>query len=150
MVSHANLLANLEMIRDLARQHEAIDLRQLGAALSRHGTDPECAAGALCRRAMRADGAERVHAAAARLAARDPALRAEVACGPNFAYDLCVGRYRAEQMDGVDLSSLESRAQRRRAGARRDDRAVRRNLRAARIRSAARSFLPMAWRRRRC
>lgn len=31
--------------------------------------------------------------------------RAEVACGPNFGYDLCVSRYRADQMEGVDLSS---------------------------------------------
>jgi acyl-CoA synthetase (AMP-forming)/AMP-acid ligase II len=31
--------------------------------------------------------------------------RAEVACGPNFGYDLCVARYRADQIDGVDLSS---------------------------------------------
>ncbi len=30
--------------------------------------------------------------------------RAEVAGGPNFAYDLCVERYRADQMDGIDLS----------------------------------------------
>ncbi len=31
--------------------------------------------------------------------------RAEVACSPNFGYDLCVSRFRAEQMQGVDLSS---------------------------------------------
>ncbi|MGE0260048.1 MAG: fatty acyl-AMP ligase [Alphaproteobacteria bacterium] len=30
--------------------------------------------------------------------------RAEVAGGPNFAFDLCVERYRPEQMDGIDLS----------------------------------------------
>ena len=30
--------------------------------------------------------------------------RAEVAGGPNFAFDLCVDRYRPEQMDGIDLS----------------------------------------------
>jgi acyl-CoA synthetase (AMP-forming)/AMP-acid ligase II len=30
--------------------------------------------------------------------------RAEVGCSPNFGYDLCVDRYRAEQMQGVDLS----------------------------------------------
>ena len=30
--------------------------------------------------------------------------RAEVGCGPNFAYDLCVSRYRADQMQGIDLS----------------------------------------------
>jgi acyl-CoA synthetase (AMP-forming)/AMP-acid ligase II len=31
--------------------------------------------------------------------------RAEVGCSPNFGYDLCVSRYRPEQMQGVDLSS---------------------------------------------
>ena len=30
--------------------------------------------------------------------------RAEVAGGPNFAFDLCVDRYRPEQMEGIDLS----------------------------------------------
>src|SRR4051794_25250168 len=30
--------------------------------------------------------------------------RAEIAGGPNFAFDLCVDRYRPEQMDGTDLS----------------------------------------------
>jgi acyl-CoA synthetase (AMP-forming)/AMP-acid ligase II len=30
--------------------------------------------------------------------------RAEVGCSPNFGFDLCVARYRAEQMEGVDLS----------------------------------------------
>ena len=55
-----------------ARQHQAIDLRQLGAALPRHGTDPEHAGDALCRIAVRTDGAERLHPAAAALAARHP------------------------------------------------------------------------------
>jgi acyl-CoA synthetase (AMP-forming)/AMP-acid ligase II len=32
--------------------------------------------------------------------------RAEVACSPNFGFDLCVSRYRADQMEGIDLSSL--------------------------------------------
>jgi acyl-CoA synthetase (AMP-forming)/AMP-acid ligase II len=31
--------------------------------------------------------------------------RAEVACSPNFGFDLCVNRYSAEQMKGIDLSS---------------------------------------------
>jgi acyl-CoA synthetase (AMP-forming)/AMP-acid ligase II len=31
--------------------------------------------------------------------------RAEVACSPNFGFDLCVARYRADQMQGIDLSS---------------------------------------------
>lgn len=30
--------------------------------------------------------------------------RAEVAVAPNFAFDLCVARYRPEQMEGIDLS----------------------------------------------
>ena len=39
MVSHANLLANLAMIAAGLRQHAALDLCQLGAALPRHGAD---------------------------------------------------------------------------------------------------------------
>jgi len=31
--------------------------------------------------------------------------RAEVSSAPNFAFDLCVSRFRADQMEGVDLSS---------------------------------------------
>ena len=31
--------------------------------------------------------------------------RAEVAGGPNFAFDLCVSRFRADQMEGIDLAS---------------------------------------------
>jgi acyl-CoA synthetase (AMP-forming)/AMP-acid ligase II len=31
--------------------------------------------------------------------------RAEITASPNFAYDLCVARLRADQMEGVDLSS---------------------------------------------
>jgi acyl-CoA synthetase (AMP-forming)/AMP-acid ligase II len=31
--------------------------------------------------------------------------RAEVAGGPNFGFDLCVDRHRPEQLDGIDLSS---------------------------------------------
>jgi len=31
--------------------------------------------------------------------------KAEVACSPNFGYDLCVSRYRGEQMQGIDLSN---------------------------------------------
>jgi acyl-CoA synthetase (AMP-forming)/AMP-acid ligase II len=32
---------------------------------------------------------------------------AEVACGPNFSFDLCVARYRASEMQDVDLSCLK-------------------------------------------
>src|SRR5947209_6282285 len=31
--------------------------------------------------------------------------RAEIASSPNFAYDLCINRLRADQMEGIDLSS---------------------------------------------
>jgi acyl-CoA synthetase (AMP-forming)/AMP-acid ligase II len=33
------------------------------------------------------------------------AYRGEVSSAPNFAFDLCVSRFRADQMDGIDLSS---------------------------------------------
>jgi acyl-CoA synthetase (AMP-forming)/AMP-acid ligase II len=34
-------------------------------------------------------------------------FRAEITCAPNFAFDLCVTRFRDEQMRGVDLSPLK-------------------------------------------
>jgi acyl-CoA synthetase (AMP-forming)/AMP-acid ligase II len=34
--------------------------------------------------------------------------KAEVAASPNFGYDLCVSRYRPEQMEGIDLSSWKA------------------------------------------
>ena len=59
--------------------------------------------------------------------------KAEVAGSPNFGYDLCVSRYRAEQMEGVDLSSWKIALQRRRARPRRDDPAVHRDIRPPRL-----------------
>ena len=135
-VSHANLLANLEMIRVVARQHQAIDLRQLGAALSRHGVDPERAGGALCRRHLRADGAERVHAAAAELVARDlitigpRSAAARISASTSASAD--IGRADAGRRSLV----VESRAERCRAGSRRNHAEVRRNLCRPRLRSA--------------
>ncbi len=46
VVSHGRPAGQSRDDPGFARQHQAIDLRQLGAALSRHGADPECAAGA--------------------------------------------------------------------------------------------------------
>ncbi len=45
--------------------------------------------------------------------------RAEITASPNFAYDLCIARLRADQMEGVDLSVLENHPDRRRADPRR-------------------------------
>ncbi|WP_256806046.1 fatty acyl-AMP ligase [Bradyrhizobium sp. Bra64] len=107
MVSHANLLANLEMIRlalgntsrstyvnwvplyhDMGLILNALQALYVGA------TCVLMAPNAFMQRPL---GWLRAISH----------YRAEVACSPNFGFDLCVGRYRADQMEGVDLSSLK-------------------------------------------
>jgi acyl-CoA synthetase (AMP-forming)/AMP-acid ligase II len=105
MVSHGNLLANLDMIRVALGNTRASTYvswlphyHDMGLIM---GVLSPLYAGALCvlmapvtftRRPLtwlRAIGL----------------YRAEVACAPNFAYDLCVSRFRPEEMAGVDLSA---------------------------------------------
>ncbi|HEV2158835.1 fatty acyl-AMP ligase [Bradyrhizobium sp.] len=107
VVTHANLLANLEMIR-------------LALGNSRHSTYvnwvPLYHDMGLILNALQAlyVGATCVLMAPNAFMQRPLGwlraishYRAEVACGPNFGFDLCVSRYRPDQMEGVDLSSLK-------------------------------------------
>ncbi|MEH2487983.1 fatty acyl-AMP ligase [Bradyrhizobium sp. AZCC 2230] len=106
MVSHANLLANLEMIRIAlgnARQSTYVnwvplyhDMGLILNALQALYVGATCVLMAPNAFMQRPLGWLRAISH----------YRAEVACGPNFGFDLCVSRYRADQMDGVDLSSL--------------------------------------------
>jgi acyl-CoA synthetase (AMP-forming)/AMP-acid ligase II len=104
-VSHANLLANLEMIRlslGTSRRSTYVNwvplYHDMGLILN---ALEAFYVGALCV-LMAPNGfmqrplnwLKAIHH-----------YRAEVGCGPNFCYDLCVSRYREEQMEGVDLSS---------------------------------------------
>jgi acyl-CoA synthetase (AMP-forming)/AMP-acid ligase II len=104
-VSHANLLANLEMIRiALGNTTQSTyvnwvplyhDMGLILNALQSLYVGALCvlmAPNAFMQRPL--NWLRAIHT-----------YRAEVACGPNFGYDLCVSRYRAEQMQGVDLSS---------------------------------------------
>jgi acyl-CoA synthetase (AMP-forming)/AMP-acid ligase II len=104
-VSHANLLANLEMIRvSLGNTKRSTyvnwvplyhDMGLILNALEALYVGALCvllAPNAFMQRPL--NWIRAIHT-----------YRAEVACGPNFGYDLCVNRYRADQMDGVDLSS---------------------------------------------
>jgi acyl-CoA synthetase (AMP-forming)/AMP-acid ligase II len=104
-VTHANLLANLEMIRlslGTSRQSTYVNwvplYHDMGLILN---ALEALYVGALC--VLMAPNAfmqrplnwlRAIHR-----------YRAEVGCGPNFGYDLCVSRYRADQMEGIDLSS---------------------------------------------
>ena len=118
MVSHANLLGQSGDDRAGLRQYAALDLCQLGAALSRHGPDHKRAAEPLCRRFLRADGAGRVHAAPAGLAAGDQRLPRRGRRRPQFRLR-SVRRALPAGADGRDRPVLlEGRLQRRRAGAR--------------------------------
>jgi len=104
-VSHANLLANLEMIRQSlgnTRQSTYVNwvplYHDMGMILN---TLEALYVGALCV-LMAPNAFMQRPLGWLRAIGR---YRAEVGCGPNFGYDLCVSRYRAEQMEGVDLSA---------------------------------------------
>jgi acyl-CoA synthetase (AMP-forming)/AMP-acid ligase II len=106
MVSHANLLANLEMIRIAlgnTRQSTYVnwvplyhDMGLILNALQALYVGATCVLMAPNAFMQRPLGWLRAISH----------YRAEVACSPNFGFDLCVSRYRADQMEGLDLSSL--------------------------------------------
>jgi acyl-CoA synthetase (AMP-forming)/AMP-acid ligase II len=104
-VSHANLLANLEMIRRslrTTRQSTYVNwvplYHDMGLILN---ALEALYVGALCV-LMAPNGFMQRPLNWLRAIGH---YRAEVGCSPNFGYDLCVSRYRADQMQGVDLSS---------------------------------------------
>jgi acyl-CoA synthetase (AMP-forming)/AMP-acid ligase II len=103
-VSHANLLANLEMIRcALGNTSRSTYVNwvplyhDMGLILN---TLQTLYIGSLC--VLMAPNAFTQRPLNWLRAIHD--YRAEVACSPNFGYDLCVSRYRADQMQDVDLS----------------------------------------------
>jgi len=103
-VSHANLLANLEMIRRAlgnTRQSTYVNwvplYHDMGLILNALQT---LYVGSLC--VLMAPNAFTQRPLNWLRAIHD--YRAEVGCGPNFGYDHCVSRYRADQMQGIDLS----------------------------------------------
>ncbi len=104
-VSHANLLANLEMIRlSLGNNKQSTYVNwvplyhDMGLILN---TLQALYVGALC--VLMAPNAFMQRPLNWLRAIGQ--YRAEVGCGPNFGFDLCVSRYRAEQMEGIDLST---------------------------------------------
>jgi acyl-CoA synthetase (AMP-forming)/AMP-acid ligase II len=103
-VSHANLLANLEMIRvslGNTRQSTYVNwvplYHDMGLILNALQT---LYVGSLC--VLMAPNAFTQRPLNWLRAIHD--YRAEVGCSPNFGYDHCVSRYRADQMQGIDLS----------------------------------------------
>jgi acyl-CoA synthetase (AMP-forming)/AMP-acid ligase II len=103
-VSHANLLANLEMIRvSLGNTKQSTYVNwvplyhDMGLILNALQT---LYVGSLC--VLMAPNAFTQRPLNWLRAIHD--YRAEVGCSPNFGYDHCVSRYRADQMDGIDLS----------------------------------------------
>ena len=135
VVTHANLLANLAMIR-AGSEYGATDLCELAAAWPRHGADHPSTAVAVSGVARRVDVAGR-SSCSGRLPNWLRAIsdyRAEVSGGPNFGYELCVSRYRAEAAGGDRSVVVAGRGQWRRAGARRHDPPLCRDFRAPRFR----------------
>ena len=103
-VSHANLLANLEMIRCAlgnTKQSTYVNwvplYHDMGLILNALQT---LYVGSLC--VLMAPNAFTQRPLNWLRAIHD--YRAEVGCSPNFGYDHCVSRYRADQMLGIDLS----------------------------------------------
>jgi acyl-CoA synthetase (AMP-forming)/AMP-acid ligase II len=107
-VTHANLLANLEMIRiSLGNTSRSThvnwvplyhDMGLILNALQAFYVGAPCvlmAPNAFMQRPL--NWLRTIHQ-----------YKAEVAASPNFGYDLCVSRYRPEQMEGVDLSSWKT------------------------------------------
>ncbi|HMK78303.1 MAG TPA: fatty acyl-AMP ligase [Xanthobacteraceae bacterium] len=104
MVTHGNLLANLEMIRTTLAYTRASthvswvplhhDMGLILNVLETHFI------GALCVLMSPPGFIKRPHEWLRAIGA----YRAQVTSAPNFAYDLCVSRFRAESMKGVDLS----------------------------------------------
>jgi acyl-CoA synthetase (AMP-forming)/AMP-acid ligase II len=104
MVAHDNLLANLEMIRVamgntphqtsvgwVPLYHDMGLMMGVMQPLYLGGTSVLMAPAAFMQRPL-----NWLHVISR--------YRAAFACGPNFAYELCVARFKAEQMTGVDLS----------------------------------------------
>jgi acyl-CoA synthetase (AMP-forming)/AMP-acid ligase II len=103
-VSHANLLANLEMIRvSLGNTKQSTYVNwvplyhDMGLILNALQT---LYVGSLC--VLMAPNAFTQRPLNWLRAIHD--YRAEVGCSPNFGYDHCVSRYRADQMQGIDLA----------------------------------------------
>jgi acyl-CoA synthetase (AMP-forming)/AMP-acid ligase II len=104
-VSHANLLANLEMIRlslGTTKQSTYVNwvplYHDMGLILN---ALEAFYVGALC--VLMAPNAFMQRPLNWLRAINH--YRAEVGCSPNFGFDLCVSRYRADQMQDVELSS---------------------------------------------
>ena len=104
MVSHANLLENLEMIRVVCantRQSTYVswvplhhDMGLIFNVLQAFYVGAQCVLMAPVTFLQRPlSWLRAIHV-----------YRAEVASGPNFAFDLCVSRYRAEEIADIDLS----------------------------------------------
>jgi acyl-CoA synthetase (AMP-forming)/AMP-acid ligase II len=103
-ISHANLLANLEMIRcALGNTPRSTYVNwvplyhDMGLILNALQT---LYVGSLC--VLMAPNGFTQRPLNWLRAIHD--YRAEVGCSPNFGYDLCIDRYRADQMQGIDLS----------------------------------------------
>jgi acyl-CoA synthetase (AMP-forming)/AMP-acid ligase II len=107
VVSHGNLLANLEMMRvgmGLTRSSTSVSWVPLYHDMGLIHVALGCLyAGALC---VLMSPRSFVHRPMNWLRAIHQ-YRAEVACAPNFGFDLCVSQFRPDQVAGIDLSCLK-------------------------------------------
>ena len=150
MVSHGNLLHNLQLLQEGWRQSAGLGGRELAPPVPRHGADRERAGVAVPGCALRPDVPGDVPPEAVPLAAaRYRATGATLSGGPNFAFDLCVQAHLAGAASGAGLQQLERGLQRRRAGATGYAGALLRRVRALRAEAAGPCSPATGWRRRR-
>ncbi|MDZ7749252.1 MAG: AMP-binding protein [Halofilum sp. (in: g-proteobacteria)] len=133
MLTHANLLANIRAMGAAVEADPRRSLRELAAALPRHGADRGLPGDAVSRHRDRAHVAAAVHGAPGALALGDPPpprhdlRRAELRLRP------VRGAHRRRRARGPRPVELAARVQRRRARPARLARALRRALRALRF-----------------
>ena len=133
-LSHANLLANIRAFGEAFDVTRRRRRRDVAAAVPRHGADRRVVRAALPRRADRLDVAARVPGEAGALA---PGVLTRIAArsraAPNFAYDLCARKIADDEIGRHRPDVVALRAQRRRSGDRRHDRALHDALRPVRL-----------------
>ena len=107
ILTHANLLANIRAMGQVARDDVARNLRELAAAVPRYGSDRRLYGQPVLCLSPGVDVAPGVSRPAAALAVGDsPASRHDLG-GTELCYELCLRRIDDLDIEGLDLSSWQ-------------------------------------------
>ena len=104
MVTHANLIHNEMVIQRRCGPRRFDRVRGLAAVLPRHGAHRERLPAAVPRRRVVLMSPMTFLVTPAVWLRAISSYRATTSGGPNFAYELCVHRVTAEEIEGIDLS----------------------------------------------